>query len=319
MPAADRDPRFPTTGWLGWPEVEGLASRLAERLRSDLEADVRSSVFVAIPRGGLFVLGMLSYLLDLKPSQLATSTTDLPGPVVVVDDCAISGARLAATLDRLGRRGVGDRVVVGHLLSHPALRGAVEAGEPPVSRCLAADDLVEWRGASAAERAALAERWRRRLPGRRYWLGPVEPVAFPWSAPDSIWWNERERIVEEGWHRISPWRALRFRAELRLPAPPGGDSERGPLDLAPGTLWKLDGDRLLIVSPEGRLWGFTGVGLDLWRGLLAFGDEELTVRYLSSLYEAGAERLARDVRELVDTVADRGLLAGARPPEPPDS
>ncbi len=319
MPAADLESPAPTVACLGWREVERLAWRLAERLREELDSDLGRSVFVAIPRGGLFVLGMLSYLLELRPEQLATSNTETSGPFVVIDDCAISGARLAATLDGLDRRGVADRLVVGHLLSHPALRDAVESGHPPVSRCLAADDLAEWRGASAAERAALSERWRRRLPGRRYWLGPVEPVAFPWSAPDSIWWNERERVVEEGWHRVSPWRALRFRAELRLPAPPGVDSERGPLDLAPGTLWKLDGDRFLIVSAEGRLWGFTGVGLDLWRGLLAFGDEEPTVRYLSSIYEAGAERLARDVREFVDTVAGRGLLVGARPPEPPDS
>lgn len=288
---------------LGYQDVERLSGRLAAALRDALGSDLSGFTFLAIPRGGLFVLGMLSYLLDLPRARVGPGSTG-SSAVVLVDDCALSGARLARVIDE----SQAERLVVAHLLSPLPLRAAVER-EGRVERCLAGGDFVVPE--VAPERLERHDAlWRERLSGRRYWLGPVEPVAFPWSEPEWVWWNGREGRLEDGWHRVSPWRCLRFRAELGLPGSPAEES-RGPLDLAPDAWWKLDGERLFVAGADGRLAGFSDVALDVWRGVLAFGDRERTRRHLGALYQADPEELRRDVDELVAELLARGLLVDA--------
>jgi hypothetical protein len=189
----------------------------------------------------------------------------------------------------------------------------VTAAEARVERCVAAGDLAARRDLPEAALAGFAERWRQRLPGRRYWLGALEPVAFPWSEPEVVFWNAREGRLEDGWHRVPPRACLRFRAELRLPAVEG---PAGPLALAPGALWKLDGDRLLVRTPgdDGRLFGFRDVALDMWRALLASGDLDRSLRYLAGLYDTDETELGRDLRGFVAELLDRGLLVDASGP-----
>jgi hypothetical protein len=119
---------------LDWTETESLTARLASLLRERAESGAGTPfTYAAIPRGGLFVLGTLAYLLDLPPERIAPSVdrSDSPGPLVLVDDCALSGARIARELDRLlgsdRSADPGRRVIVAHLCSHPELRRAVEA------------------------------------------------------------------------------------------------------------------------------------------------------------------------------------------------
>jgi hypothetical protein len=219
-----------------------------------------------------------------------------------VDDCALSGARLAEALDRIGRQG--EPVVVALLLAHPELSRALEADEPRVACCLTGGDLVDRAGEVPDDFEAI---WRDRLPGRRYWLGPVEPVAFPWSEPEAVWWNARDGRLEREWRRVSPRSCLRFRAELDLPEPEGPP---GALDLADGVIWKLDGERVLLRSADrsGRLIGLEGVALDMWKSLIAFGDPERAGRYLVSVYDVARSELDRDLGELLDDLVDRGFL-----------
>ncbi|MGD2113454.1 MAG: PqqD family peptide modification chaperone [Acidobacteriota bacterium] len=292
---------------IDYPGAERLALRLSSALRDQLGPELSTLPFVPIPRGGLFVLGMLSYALDLSPSQIRTLDAPATGPsagsgVVLVDDCALSGARLAGALDRIGA-GEG-RVVVAHLLSHPDLRRAVEAAEPRVARCLAADDLSSLEGAFPEDFDVI---WRGRLPGRRYRVVPVEPVAFPWSEPEAVWWNARDGLLERGWHRVSPRSCLRFRAELRLPEPRDAP---GPLDLAGGVLWKLDGDRVLLRAADrtGRLIGLGGVALDMWKSLIAYGDRERAAEHLSGVYDVARADLERDLDALLQDLLGRGFL-----------
>lgn len=290
---------------LDWAETERLTRHLASRLRDELGGDLPAFTFQAIPRGGLFVLGALSYLLDLDKARLRLADGPPPERVVLVDDCALSGARLGREVERTPA----GRIVAAHLLSHPELRRAVEETEPRVEACIAGGDLTGRDDLPPEGLAGFAVRWQERLPGRRYWLGPVEPVAFPWSEPETVWWNAREGRLEDGWHRVSPWRCLRFRVELALPEAEGG---RGPLDLAPGVSWKLDGERLLLRGgPEDRLHGLRGTALDAWRGLVAFGDRERAWRFLDRRYEADPEELRRDVDEMVEDLLARGLLVDA--------
>jgi hypothetical protein len=307
---------------LDWTETESLTARLASLLRERAESGAGTPfTYAAIPRGGLFVLGTLAYLLDLPPERIAPSVdrSDSPGPLVLVDDCALSGARIARELDRLlgsdRSADPGRRVIVAHLCSHPELRRAVEAAEPRVEACLAAADLAERADLPSETREGFQERWRARLPGRRYWLGAVEPIVFPWSEPESVWWNARDERLEDGWRRVPPRRTLRARAELGLP--PDAAGAEPAFDLAPGTLWKLDrpdaagdeeGDRLSLRSPDGGLFGFRGTALDVWRALLAGGDRAAAARRLTALYEVEEGEARRDVDELVDLLVERGLL-----------
>ena len=283
--------------------AEALTLRLAGSLRETLGPDLRHSRFVPIPRGGLFVLGMLGYLLDLEPDQIQPTPGAKPGLAVIVDDCAVSGNRLARALDSLAA----DRIAVAHLLSPEPLRRSVEAAEPRVVRCLAAADL-RCRLHPDALSEGFAKRWRRRLPGRRYWVGPTEPIAFPWGAPEEVWWNARDERLETGWYRVSPRDCLRFRAELDLPEP---DGPTGPLDLAEGALWKLDGDRLLLRRSDasGRLVGLEGVALDMWRTLIAFGDAERAREHLLGLYAVDERELTEDLAAFLDDLCDRGFLS----------
>ncbi len=284
-------------------KAERLSAALGEAVRRTLGSDLPRSRFVPIPRGGLFVLGMLSYQLGLRPEQIRSSYEPASGPLVLVDDCAVSGTRVGRALESLAA----ERIVVAHLLSPADLRRAVEAAEPRVERCLAGADLQP-RKASERSSEDSEQLWRERLPGRRYWIGSTEPVAFPWGAPEEVWWNARDERLETGWHRASPRDCLRFRAELDLPEPDGAP---GPLDLAEEALWKLDGGRVLLrrAEPSGRLVGLEGVALDMWRALIAFGDAERAREHLLSLYAVDETELAEDLAAFLDDLCDRGFLA----------
>ncbi|HEX6200804.1 MAG TPA: hypothetical protein VF150_11100, partial [Thermoanaerobaculia bacterium] len=139
-------------------DCEALAAKLLARFS---RAELQRFSYLPIPRGGLIVLGMLSYLLDLAPERLAVGRPP-DGPVVVIDDCALTGARLAATLRALPET----EVVFAHLYSHPALRRAVVRREPRVVECLAARDLRDLAPESYPDPKDLGRwrrRWRRRL------------------------------------------------------------------------------------------------------------------------------------------------------------
>lgn len=316
MPPPDRQAQvhLPSIRRIDHAEAERLTGRLASSLRDKLGAELRAASFVAIPRGGLFALGMLSYLLDLPRERVGSvPSEEADSLIVLVDDCALSGARVATALSRTPA----ERVVFAHLLSPPSLRRAVEA-EPRVIGCFAGGDL----GEGEIPEHEIEQRWRERLPGRRYWLGAVEPVAFPWSEPETVWWNARDGRLEDGWRRAEPRRCLRFRAELGLPPESAEDDpdRPAPFGLAPGVLWKLErGDdgavrRLLLRGgAEDRLYGFEGTALEVWRALLAGGDSAAAAERLAALYEVGEGEARADVDALIDELLGRGLLARCRP------
>ncbi|MGB9880883.1 MAG: hypothetical protein ACPLRM_08985, partial [Anaerolineae bacterium] len=79
-------------------QAEAATKQLAAQLVGAFgAAELSRFAYAAIPRGGLIVLGMLSYVLDLKPDALMSLATDVP--LVVVDDAAYSGARFAQFLN----------------------------------------------------------------------------------------------------------------------------------------------------------------------------------------------------------------------------
>ena len=116
-------------GWrVGYKSVQRVSYHQAEAGAKSLAAELSAAFsrselarfgYVAIPRSGHFVLGMLAYVLDLGPRQLLRQPAD--APVVLVDDCALTGLRFQQMLQSLPH----ERVIFAHLYSHPALRQAI--------------------------------------------------------------------------------------------------------------------------------------------------------------------------------------------------
>lgn len=279
-----------------YPEVERLCGTLAARLRDHYGPDELPHVrFAAIPRGGTVVLGLLSYLLDLRPEQLAPG----PGPLCLVDDCALTGLRFHGALASTEARDV----VFAHLYSHPELRRAIRQREPRVRACVAAADLAE----TAVDAESAARREARLGPGR-YWYGSPEVVAFPWSEPDRTLWNPVTGRVEHGWLVLPPHRCLKTWVELGLPPEGWG---RGAWRVAEGVVTGLFEETLWLCRPEtGALFALEGVGFDGWRALVG-GPAGAAVPWMASLYEEDAARIAADLERLAAQLAAQGLIVPA--------
>lgn len=275
-----------------------LAAQILSRWsRTDLEG----ASFAAIPRGGLIVLGMLSYLLDLQPGQLREGE----GPLFLVDDCALTGARFASRMKETGDR----EVVFLHLYSHPDLRRAIEEKEERVVACLAAHDLADMAPESFPDPERLAEwrrRWQERL-GERYWYGQPEPVCFAWNEPDRPFWNEATGQVEDGWRLLPPHLCLKTRAALGGPPPeaPGTREWQAPDDLVSG---EFDGVLWLCHTRTEQIFSLSGTGADLWRWLACWGSADFAARRLAATYGVDPETAQRETLAFASELEVAGLL-----------
>lgn len=296
------------------------AERDAEQLAAQLVAhcgrrQLARSTFCAIPRGGLFVLGLLAYLLDLKVGQLTTFTAaaglPAPGPLVLVDDCALTGARLGEAL----AGGDATTVVVAHLYSHPALRRAVVEREPQVEACLAAGDLEDLTPLALGgdeQQEAWRRRWHRRLGGERYWLGQPQLVSFSWSEPDRPFWNPVTGTVEDGWRFLTPHRCLKNRAWLGL-EPRGGPPPRWRLAEAVA-VGRFDDTLWLCHTGSEEVFSLDPVAARMLRTLLEGGEAEEARTVLAD--ELGGEPavVASDLDTFTLRLTAAGLLEPHRAP-----
>ena len=63
--------------YVDYQQAEADAALLAQKIRGlYTRNDLRNAAFTAIPRGGLVVLGLLAYQLDLRPEQLMAGAAD---------------------------------------------------------------------------------------------------------------------------------------------------------------------------------------------------------------------------------------------------
>lgn len=286
---------------VGYAEAERLAERLAELLLETVGDGVRQARFEAIPRGGWIVLGLLAYALRLD--RAAAGEPESPAPLtVVVDDCALTGARFASTLARLSS----PAVVFAHLLSHPDLRRSIRRREPRVVACLAADDLTA--AGEGSEGEARRRAWARRLGPGRYWTGEVTPVAFAWSQPERLIWRPDERRYEGGWRAAEPLASFASRLELGL----GAAARRGSHRLPAGVLWRAeDGGAELLRETDGRRFGLGEVELAMLRELLAEADRAASIERLAAAWAVPAERIERDLGRFARELVGEGLLEPA--------
>ncbi len=286
-------------------DCEHLASLLVERFGRD---ELRRFRFTAIPRGGFIVLGMLAYVLGLERAQLEPPHPS-EAPLVVVDDCAISGLRFDQFLERSESR----QVIFAHLYSHPELRASLEAQQPRVVACVGARDLYDHAPeSSSAEYPAWREHWLARFgDASGYWLGQPEHLCFPWNEPDVSFWNPVTKRIERGWRIVPPELCLKnHSAPGTEPVPvqvqPQGG---GPLRPSARVLFGEFEETVVVGNMETKAsFTLTGVAADMWRSIVEYGKLNEAVFSLSEAYDVDQSTLRADLRDFVEDLLARDFL-----------
>ena len=287
-----------------------LAERLRDRLPSSLLDD---AVFTGIPRGGTIVLGMLSYALDLSSEQLAPEARP-EAPLVVVDDCFLTGFRAGRFVDDRPAR---SDVILAGLYAHPDLRAAVETEIPSVRACLTARDLEDHAprlyGDDYGDWKARCEA---RLREPRYWIGVPDHLCFAWSEPDAGISLSSSEHVSRAWDVVPAARCLERRH--RQEASPDGSQvtvtvqrvpDDQPVRPAPSVFYaEVDGQILVAEASTDTCVVLDGVAADFWTALLTHGTVPDAEQALLSRFDVSQNTLAADLRDFVETSIGRGLL-----------
>lgn len=312
---------LPRLRYVSYEQAESDCAVLADRLRDRLgSAGVRDAVFAGIPRGGLLVLGMLSYVLDLTPDQLSPKHAP-DRPLVVVDDCFITGSRVGRFLDNLSDR---SRVTLAGLYAHPDLSNALEEMHPAVNACIHARDLSDYAPELYGEDyPAWRARWTARSSGHRYWYGVTDRLCFAWSEPDSGWWNPTTQRTERNWSLLPKDRCLDGRNllsdESSVPVFVQ-DASRGEVKMVPGVVYASFSDQTIVGHPEqGTCLVLEETAADFWRVLVEHADLPSAQSALAELFDVESRELHSDLHAFVDTLIEKGLLqrSSTAPPVSP--
>ena len=278
-------------------DCERLASMLVDRLG---RGAIRRARFVAIPRGGFIVLGLLATALGLDRAQLESRRQ--PGsPLIVVDDCALSGTRFAGFLRQHERDA---EIVFAHLYSHPRLRAAVESCEPRVVACLSARDLGS---DESLDRDSSTDRFLAQMPGA-YWIGHTEILGFPWGEVDHLIWHSGEGRPVPAWRLVPPELCLKNRAYPPIPVQVQPEAV-GPLRPAHDVIFgELEGRIVLHHLNRGKSAALDSVGSDIWRAVVKLGDPSKVTVELAREYAVPEAQLKRDAEGFIRKLIDRAYL-----------
>lgn len=299
--------------YVSYGDAERAARALAVQLVDSLGEETLSRCrFVALPRGGLFVLGMLSYLLDLRADQVGDSGDSefdegfTDAPLVLVDDCALTGLRFSEVLARIDA----PSVVFAHLFSHPGLRDALNERERRVVGCYAGENLLDLADEMLVEdRETWEKRWQERSGGRAYWIGLPEHVCFPWNEPDITTWNAETEAEEAPWRIVPPQFCLKNRPVAPGPVLQEQRACQGWIRPAEATVFARFEDEVLAADVEtGRAFSFPGIAGEIWMALVAGAGPESVVNGLAAEYDVEPARLRADVDSLVERAVGLGLL-----------
>jgi len=289
-------------------DSEAIARKLRQRLGTDFLSEAQ---FVGIPRGGLIVLGMLSYTLDLAHPQLEKSAL-ADGPVVVVDDCALTGLRFRKFLRQWPNR----EIVFAPLYAHPELCTAIERDEPQVMACVNARDLHDYGPNDLGDNHEdWQTRWHECFSGEAYWIGRTERLGFSWGEVNTIVWNSDREEVEQGLSVIPP--------EHRLKTRPGTDVSHqevsnsvqiqphpaGPIGPAAPVLFGQVDDHTIVANPDADICvELDGTAAAMWHALVEHGTVDDTVDDLCQTYSVEEATLRADLVGFIDRLAAHDLL-----------
>ena len=291
--------------FVSYSQVEKDCQALATQLQERWGEDVKSFRFSAMPRGGMVVLGMLAYCLGLERHRLEPPFP-VDAPLVVVDDCALTGARFASYLERQASQ----QVIFTPLYAPQGLREAILKEEPRVIACLSAQDINGVVGGEETNQQRLA-RWRPRLDGKRYWVGAPEHVCFPWNEPDTFFWNPVSEKVEKGWRILPGELCLKNRLPpgvqpVALQVQPEG---KGPFRPTEAVIFGEYERQIVIGQLEsGQTFGLEGTAAAMWRALLEAGSLEEAVDRMVREYAVEEGILRADLQAFIDDLLGRGIL-----------
>jgi hypothetical protein len=300
------------TIYLDHRRAEAACEALAEGLQSRYSRDDLARMrFVGIPRGGSIVLGMLAYALGLSRHQLEAAPTH-EDPLVIVDDCVLSGLRLSQFLEA---RPEGS-VVVATLFSHPDLRAALLARSPHVRDVVSAFDLFDHAPAAlGSEYDAWRARWQARSDPRTLWIGQPDHVCFPWGEPETSSWNPVTDREEIGWHVIPPELCLKHRHAARGSAiathlQRTGEGAYGPTDRI--VVGEIEGAVVIGDLEADTTYALEGISADMWRAVLTCRDLHAAAATLSATYDVDQETVRADVATFVEELVAAGILERER-------
>ena len=299
---------LPNLRYIDHLQAQADCRLLAERLEERFGDAARNAFhYIAVPRGGHIVLGMLAYALDLPSMRLEQSNSP-DTPLVVVDDCAMSGARFRQVLARLPNR----RIVFAALYAPPDLRAAIEEQEPRVEACISAYDLEDHAPRRQGEHYPAWREWQRssRREGA-YWYGQYPPIAFAWNEPDAGFWNAATGQREKAWNLVPPELCMKNRAPASLEAARIQVQRDGPGPMnPPGNVLFADVDDTILVADavSGETYALRDVSADMWRALVGLGDLEPAAARLQTLYAVDEATLMDDLRTFTDELVAGGLL-----------
>lgn len=296
--------------YVDYAEVEADCVRLGEKLQKGFSDETLSSAtFLGIPRGGAVVLGLLSYVLDLDQAQIHPQ--DLTsGPLIVVDDCFLSGSRLARFLEEHPSP---TKVVAAGLYAHPDLRAAVEQKRPRVKACVTARDLTDYAPEIYGDDYKDWEsRWDRRETGPRFWTGITEHLCFPWGEPDYGIWNSETEQTDQAWTVAPPDRSLKARFSGQRGSEGAvqvQQSSSGAITVPPEVFYATFSDQVLVgATGSEECLELDGSAADFWMALVTCETISEAKSALRQKYNVKPKRLESDLRAFVEALADRQFL-----------
>jgi hypothetical protein len=304
--------------YVSYEDAEAASGVLATRLRATLSpAELSAAAFAGIPRGGLLVLGMLAYELDLAPHQLGAPASP-DAPLVVVDDCFLTGSRAVRFLDEQPPH---PDVVLAGLYAHPDLCAALERERPAVRACVTARSLRDHAPTLYGDDyPAWNERWSRRAAGPRHWHGVTDRLCFAWSEPDRVVWNPATQRVERAWTTVPADRCLKTRSQSPPAAPVlVQPPPNGPFAPTPAVVYADLGARTIVAhTGTDTVLPLNGTAAAFWRALIGHGSVAAAERALAADYDVAPDVLADDLRAFVASLVDHDLVAAplASPPAP---
>lgn len=295
-----------TLRYVSYSDLEADCRLLASQFEDTIGTDeLRRYYFTCIPRGGLIVLGVLSYLLGLERWQLGLPPGPVDVPVVVVDDCAITGRRLHEFLTE----NQNNTIVFATLYSSPELRSAIAARESRVRACISARDLEMCGNNGEADQQEFRELFQ--SPDQSdYWHGLTEYLCFAWTEPNFVFLNPVTQQVEGYW-TIFPQEVCLKNGPARIPVHVLPDT-RTEFRVSEDIVAVSDDDSVTIdnTATHNRFM-MRGIAAEMWNVLMDRGTREALFFSFSREYDIDETTLRHDIADFIGDLVSRGILKTA--------